>query len=542
MIEPVDNRQAFFIKQSAITLFNYIVLYSIGCTMKKTLILFAGCILFATQARAQGADRSSFIRDSLDVFVSRALTQWRVPGIAVGVVKDGNVVFMKGYGTKELGLPDRVDENTLFMIGGNTKAFTATAIAVLEANKKLSLDDKVTKYIPEFKLENKTAGEQAVISDLLSHRIGFKTAQGDFTFYNTDLSRQQIIDKMGRIKAAYPFRTKWGYINSAYMVAGEIIPKVTGKTWDAYLRETFFAPLGMTNTLALSKDLPLSLNRTVPHTIVEGRLTPIPYPQLDNMAAAMSISSTISDMSKWAIALLNNGKVGARQVIPEAAIKTTQTPQAIIGSIKQPNGEPDYELYGLGWFLQDYAGRHLVTHNGGVSGYRSSVTLVPQERLGIVILTNTDQNEIYEALRWQLLDAYFKLPYRNYNEEYLNKYKVADAKEQQAKRQLRDSVFLNLPPAQALANYTGKYVNDVYGSINITRGETNTLEIRFEHHPKMFVKLQPLGGNRFYAIFSEPIYGKAVFPFVFQNGRITSIRIKVSDVVEADAYDFRRVD
>ncbi|GAB2987860.1 serine hydrolase [Mucilaginibacter puniceus] len=510
--------------------------------MKKTLALFAGCILLVTQALAQGADRSLFIRDSLDIYVSRALTQWRVPGIAVCIVKDGNVVLMKGYGTKELGLPERVDENTLFMIGGNTMAFTSTALAALEANKKLSLDDKVVKYIPEFKLENKVAGEQAVISDLLSHHIGFKSLQGDFTFYNTDLSRQQIIEKMGRVKAAYPFRTKWGYTNSAYMVAGEIIPKVTGKSWDAYLRETFFAPLGMTNTVALSRDLPLSLNRTVPHTIVEGRLTPIPYPQLDNMAAAMSISSTINDMSKWVMALLNNGKVGARQIIPEAAIKTTQAPQAIIGSIKQPNGEPDYELYGLGWFLQDYAGRHLVTHNGGVNGYRSSVTLVPQERLGIVILTNTDQNEISEALRWQLLDAYFKLPYRNYSDDYLDKYKANDAKEQQAKHQLRDSAFLNLPPAQALANYTGRYTNEIYGNLTIARGESNTLEIRFEHHPKMYVKLQSLGGNRFYATYSEPIYGKAVVPFTFQNGRITGVRIKVSDVVETDAYDFKKID
>ena len=510
--------------------------------MKKIFIPFACCIFFATHVLAQGADRSNFIRDSLDIYVSRALTQWRIPGVAICVIKDGNIVLMKGYGTKELGLPDRVDENTLFMIGSNTKQFTATAIATLEANKKLALDDKVTKYIPEFTLENKVAGEQVVISDLLSHRIGFKSFQGDFTFYNTDLSRQQVIEKLGRIKAAYPFRTQWGYTNAAYLVAGEIIPKVTGKSWDTYLKETFFAPLGMTNTVALSKDLPLSLNRTVPHTIVEGRLTPIPYPQLDNMASAGSISSTISDMSKWVIALLNNGKVGTRQIIPEAAIKTTQTPQAIIGSIKQPNGDPDYELYGLGWFLQDYAGKHLVTHDGGVSGYLSSVTLVPQERLGIIVLTNTDQNELYEALRWQLLDAYFKLPYRNYSDEYLNKYKANDAREQQVKRQLRDSVFLNLAPAQSLANYTGRYVNDLYGNMTISRGEANTLEMRFEHHPKMYVKLQSLGGNRFYATFSEPIYGKAVFPFTFQNGRITGVKVKVSDVVEQDPYDFRKVE
>ena len=511
--------------------------------MKKTFILFAGCILLVTQARAQGADRTSFIRDSLDVYISRALTQWRVPGIAVCVVKDGNIVLMKGYGTKELGLPDRVDENTLFMIGENTESFTATAFTMLDAKKSLSLNDKVSKYIPGFKLENKATGEQTVINDLLTHRVGFKANHGNFTFYNTTLSRPQIIETVGRIKSVYPFRTKFAYNSWAYTVAGEIIPKITGKPWDISIEESLLLPLGMTNTLTLSKDLPLTLNRTVPHTIVEGRLTPIPYPQLDNLSAGLSISSNIHDMSKWVMALLNNGKVGPRQIIPEAAIKATQTSQDLASITNQTNiPTPDNERFGMGWFLKDYAGRHLVTRNGAVSGYLSSVTLVPQERLGIIVLTNTDKNALHEALRWQILDAYFKLPYHNYSDEYLNKYKVNDAKEQQAKRQLRDSVFLNLSPAQALANYTGKYVNDIYGSINITQGEINTLEIRFEHHPKMFVKLQPLGGNRFYATFSEPIYGKAVFPFVFQNGRITSLRIKVSDVIETDPYDFKKVD
>ncbi len=499
--------------------------------------------MFTTQAWAQGVDRSLFIKDSLDIYVNRALTQWRIPGVAVCIVKDGNVVLMKGYGTKELGLPDRIDENTLFMIGENTESFTATALAMLEANKKLSLNEKVTKYLPGFKLENKIASEQAVINDLLTHRIGFKANQGNFTFYNTNLSTQQVMETIWHIKPVYPFRSKFAYTNSDYAVAAEVIPKVTGRPWDIYLKESLFIPLGMANTLTLSQDLPLILNRTVPHTIVEGRLTPIPYPQLDNLAAGLSISSTMSDMGKWMIALLNNGKVGSRQIIPEAAIKTTQTPQDLAGIVNQPNiTPPDNERFGVGWLLKDYAGRHLVTRNGRVSGYLSSVTLVPQERLGIVILTNTDKNELYEALRWQILDAYFKLPYRNYSDEYLIKYKSNDAKEQQTRRQLRDSVFRNLPPAQSLENYTGKYINDIYGTLYVTLGESNTLEMRFEHHPKMYVKLQPLGGNRFYATFSDPIYGKSVIPFIFQNGRINGVRVKVSDVIETDPYDFKKVD
>jgi CubicO group peptidase (beta-lactamase class C family) len=509
--------------------------------MKKCLILLLITISLTQIGHAQGVDRMSFIRDSMDVYVNRALTNWRIPGVAVCIVKDNKVVLMKGYGIKELGLPEKVDENTLFMIGSNTKAFTATALAMLQDQKKLSLDDYVTKYIPTFRLENKLAGEQATIRDLLCHRLGFKTFQGDFTFYNTDLTRAQVIDRLGRMKATYPFRTKWGYTNAAFLTAGEIIPRVTGQTWEMYLKQNIFAPLGMTNTLALAADLPKSYNRTVPHTFIDERLSAIPYAQIDGIAPAGSISSSVSDMSKWVLALLNNGKVGTRQVIPDAAIEATRQPQDIVGSVRHLNGETNYELYGLGWFLQDYSGHRIVMHDGGVSGYVSSVTLVPQDHLGIVILTNTDQNGFYEALRWEIMDAYFKLPYRNYSEAYLSFFKGNMAAEQKTYKALRDSVALNLPLAAPIANYTGKYVNEFYGSMVITQGENNDLEVRFEHHPKMFVKLQPIGKHRFFATFSDPTYGKSVFPFAFQNGHVTGVKVKLANFVEADPYEFRKV-
>jgi CubicO group peptidase (beta-lactamase class C family) len=233
--------------------------------------------------------------------------------------------MMKAYGIKEMGITANVDVNTLFMIGSNTKAFTATALAMLQANNRLSLDDKVTKYLPQFKLENKLAGEQSIIKDLLCHRLGFQTFQGDFTFYNTNLTRSEIIEKLGQMKAAYPFRTKWGYTNSAFLTAGQIIPAVTGKPWEVYIKENIFDPLGMSNTRALTADMPKSLNKTAAHTIVDGILTPIPYAQIDGLAPAGAISSSVNDMSKWVLALLNDGKVGAKQVIPESAIKATRT-------------------------------------------------------------------------------------------------------------------------------------------------------------------------------------------------------------------------
>ncbi|SDE53699.1 CubicO group peptidase, beta-lactamase class C family [Mucilaginibacter pineti] len=508
--------------------------------MKKILLLLIVCISLINTANAQHADRSKFIKDSLDVYISRALTNWRVPGIAVCIVKDNKVVLMKGYGIKELGLTNPVDINTLFMIGSNTKAFTATALAMLQSSGKLSLDEKVTKYIPEFKLVDKLAGEQAIVKDLLSHRLGFQTFEGDFTFYNTNLSRNDVIQRLGKLKPVYPFRTYFGYTNAAFLTAGEIIPRVAGKPWEAYLKENIFAPLGMINTLALSADMPKALNRSVPHTLTDGRLTAIPYCQVDALAPAGSISSSVNDMSKWVLALLNNGKVGARQVIPAAAIEATREPQTIVSSIRHLNDQYNYELYGLGWFIQDYFNHRLIMHTGGINGFVSSVTLSPYDNLGIIILTNTDQNELYESLRWDILDAFFGQPFRNYSDAYLKSYKADAAVEQAKEKKLRDSVLLNLRPMLAANKYTGKYINDFYGSMEVTQGENNDLEIRFEHHPKMFAKLQPLGGNRFFVTFSDPTLGKAVFPFTVQNGNVTSVRVKVADFVEMAPYDFKK--
>jgi CubicO group peptidase (beta-lactamase class C family) len=511
--------------------------------MKNTVkLLSISFILLTGNVFAQNINRNGFLKDSIDAYVNRALTNWRIPGAAVCIVKDGKIILMKGYGVKELGLNNKVDESTLFMIGSNTKAFTATALAMLQSQHKLSLDDKVTKYIPSFKLDNKLASDDARLRDLLCHRLGFGTFQGDFTYWTSDLSREQIIEKMSHVKALYPFRSKWGYTNAAFLTAGEVITKVTDRSWESYIKDNILAPLGMGNTLPLTKDFHMQLNKAAPHTLYEGRLIAIPFAQLDNLAPAASICSSINDMSKWVMALLDNGKVGPRQVIPADAIAATRQPQDIVGDVHHLSGINNVEMYGLGFFLQDYAGHRIVMHDGGVNGYVTSVTLVPDQHLGIIILTNTDQNQLYDALRWEIMDAYFKMPYRSYSDVFLAHYKNNVVTEQNNDKKLRDSVALHLQSTLPLTAYTGKYFNDLYGNMTIDQGgENNDLQMRFEHHPKMFAHLQAIGNNRFYVTFSDPEFGKAVFPFTVQNGQVTGVRVKVADFIEYTPYDFKKV-
>ena len=294
--------------------------------MKRILLIAVTVIFASTVSKAQSDSIPSFVKDSLDNYISKALADWEIPGLSVCIVKNGKVVLSKGYGIKDLVTRGPVDDNTLFMIGSNTKAFTATALATLDAENKLSLDDKVTKWIPEFKLDNKAAGEQAIVRDLLCHRIGFRTFQGDFTYWTSNLSRKEVIEKMGHIKAMYPFRTKWGYTNAAFVTAGEIIPKITGKQWEDYITEKILVPLGMTNTLALSKDFPNAVNKAAAYTMENGKIIRIPYCSIDNLAPAGSIGSSSTDMGKWVMMQLNNGKYDGKEIVPQKAIQSIRFP------------------------------------------------------------------------------------------------------------------------------------------------------------------------------------------------------------------------
>ncbi|MEI2740771.1 MAG: serine hydrolase [Chitinophagaceae bacterium] len=503
--------------------------------IRLPLLLLA--LLFTQYSFSQTDSLPPFIKDSLDTYVNRALAEWKIPGVSVCIVKNGKVVLMKGYGVKELGTNDKVDENTLFMIGSNSKAFTATALAMLEADKKLSLDDKVQKWLPDFKLYDPWVAKEANIRDLLCHRLGFETFQGDFMYFDSDLTTAEVREKMGKLKPMYGFRSKWGYTNSAFMTAGEIIPKVTGLSWADFVTQRIFKPLGMNNSLALSKDIKTAENKCAAHTVVIGELKKIPYGNIDNLAPAGSISSSVNDMSKWVIAQLNNGKLDGKEIIPSSAIAQTRTPHSIMGNGGHMFNKAHFNLYGLGWFIEEYAGRKIVAHTGGVNGFVTSVCLVPEEKLGIIVLTNTDANNFYEALRNEIEDACLGLPYRNYSKVYLD-FQQADEKEKSKQyKVIRDSIAMNPKTELPLTAYAGEYMHDVYGKMNI-KIEDSKLIMRFEHHQGRYGMLEPLGGNRFFCTYNDPLYGMKKLEFTVAGNKVKSLTVKVADFVEFTPYEF----
>lgn len=482
----------------------------------------------------------SFLQDSLDNYVNRALKEWPIPGVSVCVVKDGKTVLMRSYGVRELGKPEPVDDHTLFMIGSNTKAFTATALALLEAEKKLSLDDKVQRWLPEFKLFDPWVTRETTLRDLLCHRLGFETFQGDFMYFDSDLSTAEVLDKFSKLQPLYGFRSKWGYTNAAFAVAGEVIRKASGKTWAEFVTERIFRPLGMEESQALSAGITKSGNRASAHTVTGGQCSVIPYGNIDNMAPAGSISASVQDMSKWVMAQLNQGKLDGREILPASAIRSTWQPQSILGAGGSRFNRGHFDLYGLGWFLQEYEARQIVSHTGGVNGFVTSVTLVPEEKLGIVVLTNTDANGFFEALKWEIMDAYLGLPYRNYERLAVGQQKAAETRKEKAWALKADTVSSKPAPALPLSAYTGTYEHAVYGKMSISL-ESGKLVARFEHHKGRFAELGALGGNRFFAVFNDPLYGRKVWPFDTENGQVKSVTVTVADFVEFTPYVFVKI-
>ncbi len=508
---------------------------------KQPPLSFVFLIACAFFAKAQTSSIPSFIKDSLDTYVEKALKEWQIPGVAVCVVKDGNVVLMKGYGVKEMGVNDKVDENTLFMIGSNSKAFTGTALAILDDEKKISLDDPVKKWLPDFILYDPWVAKETNIRDLLCHRLGFETFQGDFMFFDSDLSTAEVREKFGKLKPLYSFRSKWGYTNAAFMTAGEIIPKVTGKSWAEYIKEKIFLPLDMKNTLALSKEIASAANKTIAHTVVNGKLRKIPYGNIDNLAAAGSISSSVNDLSHWVLMQLNNGKYNDKQVISSKAIAQTWMPHSILGNGGNMFNTGHFSLYGLGWFLQEYSGKKIVSHTGGVNGYVTSVTILPELNLGVIVLTNTDANNFYEGLKWEIIDAYLGLAYRNYSKVYLGFMTSQETQKQKELKAKRDTIASSPKTGLPLTAYTGNYVHDIYGKMTIAL-ENSKLIMRFEHHKGRHGTLEPLGGNRFLCTYSEPLYGVKVLPFTVENGKVKSLTVRVADFVEFTPYEFVKLD
>ncbi len=504
------------------------------------LLVALGPALWA-QSPAPVTDTPAFVRDSLDDYVRTAMRESQVPGVAVLVFHQGRVVVARGYGVRRMGGTEPVTEHTRFGIGSNTKAFTGTAVALLQAEGKLKLDDRVTQYLPTFKLRDPAVTQLVTLRDLLSHRLGLETFQGDFTYWNSNLTAADVIERMGRIEAVHDFRTRWGYCNAGFTAAGEVVRAVSGQPWSAFVQARILTPLGMRRTLPTLVGLNVDTlsDMAVGHMTFEGQLQTVPYSRIGALAPAGDIYSSVHDMRYWVEAQLNEGKLGEREVLPRAAVLEPCRPAIVMGANRNPRALTIYRLYGLGWQLEDYRGTEVVSHTGGVDGFASSVTLVPKLGLGIVVLTNSLTAGVYESVKRQILDAYFGTGAIRYHAMVHGRDQKAEEEKAAARRAVADTIAqgLPLPSGLSLARLAGSYRNAVYGTITL-RATATGLKAEFSNQAYLSAELRHIKDGRFECLYSDPAMGRVQWDFtVGADGRPAFVH-RVDDFVEFTTYTF----
>jgi CubicO group peptidase (beta-lactamase class C family) len=507
--------------------------------MKKALFIISLFLFIFAESFSQNA----FITDSLDIYVNNALKLWNIPGVAVAIVKDGKVIVAKGYGVKEVNTNDRVDENTLFMIASNSKAFTATSLCLLEYQNKISIDDRVIKWMPEFRLYDSVITQYVTIRDLLCHRLGLQTFQGDFVNWSSNLTRKEIIYNFRNLKPVFDFRARYGYCNAAFLTAGEIIPLVTGKSWEEYVKENILDNLNMQRTFTSGKVMESDFNKTKGHSYYYDVLKTVPYDEVDNLGPAASICTSAKDIANWLLMQTDSGKFEGKQVIPYKVLAKTITPNTPIG-LNQNNlykGIKHIRTYGLGWQVEDYDSRLLISHTGGVNGYVTSTCFLPEEKLGIAVFTNTDANYFYEALKYQIIESYLKLPYRNFSNIFYDGFEQNFNADKKYYDDEMNIVHQNNKPELDLNDYSGKYFNTAYGNIEI-KNEDGQLNIHFSKHPFLIASLFPLKQNNFFGVYNHPGWGAKVIEFDVKDGKVLSVKIKVNDNIDFMEYEFGKVE
>jgi CubicO group peptidase (beta-lactamase class C family) len=489
--------------------------------MRSRIFNLAFLLVIAVQiVSAQQAPGADF-----DEYVNKAIKEWGVPGVAIAIVKDDRIVFAKGFGVRELNKPAPVDDQTLFAIGSSSKAFTAASIAMLVDEGKLKWEDPAIKHLPGFQLFDPYSTREMTVSDLLSHRSGL--TRGDLLWYGSEYDRNEVLRRVRFLKPSWSLRARFGYQNIMFLAAGQIIPSVTGKSWDDFIRERIFTPLGMKSSSVSIKAFTSSSNVATPHSKIEDTVRVVPWRNIDNIAPAGSINSNVQDMAQWLRLQLGDGVYEKKRLLSSASIKEMQTPQAII-RMEGPRARlyPDahFLTYGLGWFLSDYRGRKLVEHGGAIDGMRAQVGMIPEEKLGLVILTNLHGTNLPHALMFKIFDFYLNAPQRDWSSELLKVNKELEEREKTAAKKLESERVKDTSPSLALEKYAGKFQSEMYGEASVAL-ENQKLVLRFG--PNFIGDLQHWHYDTFRVTWRDPMQGKGFVSFRLNTqGKVELINVE----------------
>lgn len=450
--------------------------------MKKLFILSFFCLLLAplAPAPAQSPPPTAASRVSpeelaahLRQTVPPLLNEWQVPGLAVAVIQGDRVIVAEGFGLRDVEQRQPVTPETVFAAGSVTKAFTALTVGLLTEEGKLDWDRPVRTYLPDFRLRDPYASERVTPRDLLSHRTGLPGH--DLMWYGSPASRAELLGHLAELEGSADLRSRFQYQNLMYLGAGALIEKAAGRRWEDVVRDRLLSPLGMRASSLSLEALRGVENRASPYERRGGGggVAKVPVRSLDAIAPAGSLNTNVVDLAKWVRLQLGDGRFEGKRVVAESTLRETQTPQIIVRDpsltrLFLDEGQP-YLLYGLGWYVQPYRGHNLIHHGGNIDGFTAFVSLLPQDGLGVVVLSNLGQTYLPYALAFHVYDRLLGLPARDWSGFFRARRQELDTATESQRKAEEEERKLGTRPSHPIEEYAGLYQHPAYGDLRIVR-------------------------------------------------------------------------
>jgi CubicO group peptidase (beta-lactamase class C family) len=441
----------------------------------RTLVLLLLICLFApAQLQAQNGTTPPNL-NGLDSFIEQVMKDWHVPGLAVAIMKDGKVVYSQGFGYRDVKKGSKVTPHTLFAIGSCSKSFTATALAILVDEGKLDWDKPVREYLPDFRLSDVYATERLRVRDLVTHQSGLP--RHDMIWYGSPLSRKELFERLRHLEPSRPLHARYQYNNLMFLVAGVLIERVSGSTWEEFVRLKLLGPLDMKTSNFSVNDSQKTPDFSLPYREQKGEVKEIPFRNIDAIGPAGSINSSINEMVNWLSMQLGKGKFNDRQIISEKGLAEVHTPQIVAGGDLKYD-ESFYATYAMGWMVTSYRGHPALSHGGGIDGFTSHIRFLPKDQLGVVVLTNSS-SPASSLIASNATDRMLGLSEAPWSQR--TKDDVAKAREAQAKTKAEDEAKRKkgTQPTHALKEYTGQFEHPAYQTLTITQESD---QLKFDLH------------------------------------------------------------
>ena len=440
-------------------------------------------VMLLTIAGSSGIAQTQEDRSSLDRYIQSTMKDWKVPGVAVGIVQGSTPVYLKGFGVRNIQTRQPVTPDTLFDIGSCTKAFTSASIAMLVDEGKMDWDDRVDKSIPFFHMYEPMADENVTLRDLLTHRTGLPGA--DLIWYGAPISREEIVRRVAYIHPNAGFRTLFQYQNVMYVTLGFAVGQVSGSTWDSFVKQRIFEPLGMNESDTSSIEAQKSPDYASPHVLRNENVEVIPWKNIDNAGPAGSINSSVRDMAKWIALQLNDGVFNDKRLISSKNMQEMHRPQIVIppGEIPTVFFPDSMQLtYGFGWFVQDYRGHQLILHPGDIDGFEALTVLIPEIHTGYEVLVNLGGNSYRQALGYHIADVLLHLPEHDWSTHFKKNDAEIHEEEKAQIASWESKRNADKHPSHDLNAYAATYGNPAYGDVAISM-EDGHLTLRFHDTP-----------------------------------------------------------